>query len=106
MEVDVQYTTAVAVSNRYAELIRLKEEKASKKKRHKPTRGLRTQIPTNGLCLINAKTPSFAAFITADAEYAAEYAKDRLLVGFANPALNDCGLKLACAEPHGGSGPG
>jgi hypothetical protein len=37
MEVNVHYTTAVAVLNRYAELIRLKEEKASSKMRHKPT---------------------------------------------------------------------
>jgi 3'-phosphoadenosine 5'-phosphosulfate sulfotransferase (PAPS reductase)/FAD synthetase len=67
MEVNVQYTTAVAVLNRYAELIRLKEEKASRKKLHKPTRGLRSQIPTNESQpdLFQTGRPIFAAEVLA-----------------------------------------
>jgi hypothetical protein len=46
MEIDVQYTTAVAVANRYAELIRLKEEKDRNRKRQKPAGDLTSQIPS------------------------------------------------------------
>ena len=46
MEIDVQYTTPDAVCNRYAELIRLKEDKARKRKRHKPGRDRTSQIPS------------------------------------------------------------
>lgn len=44
MEIDVQCTTANAVSHRYAELIRLKEDKAGKSKRRKPGRDRSSQI--------------------------------------------------------------
>ena len=46
MEIDVQYTTALSVSNRYAELIRLKEAAQINKRRRTP-RSLPTALTTN-----------------------------------------------------------
>src|ERR671926_33733 len=43
-EIDVQHTTALSISNRYAELIRLKEQKErTTKSTRKPRREVRTQ---------------------------------------------------------------
>ena len=44
MQIDVQYTTALSISKRYAELIRLKEQKErTTKSTRKPRRDVRTQ---------------------------------------------------------------